>query len=421
MKRLLNRLTRSCRELFARIADAVWRHAARRPRAYLACCVGVAVLGHVWLAAFALASLSLAIGLPGTVALATTPAEWGGALLQGLLALLAAGVAAQYFRLDFALPRGVTLTARQAPLLMREVEAICRHFAVPPPHRVVLTPRFQVELVRTPQRGLPLRHTRSLLIGLPVLQTHTSRQVRALLAAGIGKDCLRRAPVLGWLNRLRRIWPQFARARVYGTGAWLATPLRGFFAVHAPVYLYLTRHAAALHALEGERYALEVMDDAAVAEAIAANALAARFLERAFWPKIRQLRRRPDAAPVAPHASMGEVYQRTLRSGIAAEWLQQALGEPPRAGASTPDLTRRLDMVSHHTAAPPPVPESTAAQEWLHSLLPALQQALDRAWMGHGTRPGNSTARTEPTPAALSRAAPPSAAPAAVAKPGTTS
>lgn len=363
-----------------RLAYAAWERAERAPRVYLAGCLGLALVGYALLAAFPLLALFTLLNLPEAIGAASGPLDWLAVAGHILTAGFGAAVTAYLVRLRFPLPRGLPLSAEQAPELFRALDEIAEELDTPLPPRVLVTGRFQSECRRTPRHGFAFSFDRTLLIGLPVMQTLSPTQLRGMLAAQLGRATLRRRPLIGWLCSLRPLWGQFRDARATGRWAFIPALVRGPFLAYAPLYAYATRLAARWELNDLDDYALEVINDEDVMQLLVAEMLAERFLTRHYWPKLRTLVGRGEAAGLRPFAGMTPTYRRSLERGAAERWLREALGAETAPDAQRPNLSQRLEGIGHDAARVLQAPDPTAAEALLGPALLPLQQHLDSRW-----------------------------------------
>ncbi len=379
MKRRLAELRQSAHGLRAAAAAARADGSLNR-RLHVAAAGMAAVVGYGYFAAPLLLAAGCASALPQGVWEAASWSDWLRVAGLATGALLGAGATWGLARLRLPPVAGLELARAQAPALFAEVDELCRFHRLAPVARICLSEDFGVEVLATPRWGLPLPRQHTLRIGLPVLLTLSSLQVRVQLARRLGQASLRHNRGTGWLSGLRPTWAHY---RLAGPPGALATVTRAAFGVFAPAYLALSRRVARHDELAADRYALDLLNDEDVVEGICAALVAERFLQERFWPKLRALAARPGGATPLPYETMARVYRRGLAKDDARAWLQAALAAP--AAALLPPLGERLHELGHDTPVPPCPPEAPAAATLLGDRLAAVLARFDRRWQRRHT------------------------------------
>ena len=354
------------------------RFVTRWPRTHMGVIVGLSALGFLYLLSFPLAALLLLTGLPARVAGLAGPVDW--VMLAGVVMLIAllGLVSWQIARLRFTLPGAEVLEPGEAPVLFDTIDELCRLFRTAPVHRIVLSERFEVEMIRTPRFGYPFAFTNTLMVGLPVLLSLSPQQARVLMARRIGQLAAPHGVPGSWVYVLARVWPRYRRdaASAPRPLSWL---LRAFFPWYVPLLRRLSRRAARQAELDADARLLTVIDDQEVAEALAASTLRQRYLDEVFWPRLQ-----PDqpAAPQPrsfPYARMTAAI-RALGPQKARQWLDRALSEADSGRGELPGLRARLDHIGHGVAPVPGPLEEAAAGHYLEASLAARVRRMDSLW-----------------------------------------
>lgn len=318
------------------------------PRPYLFFMTGFALLGYACLLLFPLLALGGMVGI--YQALAASP---GVAWLPLLTWVLVAGVCmlASYrlFQLRSFLPEGVVLDRKQAPALFQLVEETCAHYACPGIDRVMITGKYQLDIVDTPVSALPFWSTRSLLVGLPVLQCLTRTRFQCTLARRLGQRSRRSNRLLNWLYALRSTWPHY-RVTVAGTDHGQLV-VRALFSLYAPVYTAFSTAAARQDELQADSYAMELFSDEDVLDAITTDAVYRLFLRERYWPAINKLQEQDAAAAPDTHTRMAKILHAGVQAGNVVQWIEQAMSAEQQWDDPWPLLVRRLENIGHVQAS----------------------------------------------------------------------
>lgn len=349
------------------------------PTLYLVLSAALAGVGYGFLLFFPALAAAMAVSLAAGFMGASSSTGWAGIALQGLL--LALGAAGSYaaWRLRFLPPSGVELTAQSSPQLFKLLDELGEIFGHPRIDRVVLRDRFEVRVVSTPRNGFPFAPVRTLIVGLPVLQTLSPLDVHVLLARRLGQLSGRDGRVHSWLFLLRDLWVQY-RVNCSIQQSPLSKLLWVFFRFYSPLYQGFTAAIARVSELAADRYALDSINDRDTVRGITAQAVTEDFLAQIFWPKMEALAQEGAVATLRPHSQMARVVQ----GGIPRDEVQAALrrvwerDEGPRS--SMPALSERLDNLGYQSPLPPKALPVTAASYYLGDAWEKYAEVMDKRW-----------------------------------------
>lgn len=364
-------------------AETVRRH----PRAYRTCNALLGFLGYAYLSAFPMLTV-LALGALA-LRLATAPFADGWPLNAALLASATLGGWITYalVRRRPAHSTGHSVGRGEADELWQLVDSICRHYGTrlmprgPVIHDICITPQAGLDLTVTPRWGLPYTYTRTLLIGLPLLQTVAPHHFEALLARKIGQCSGRGDPLGAWLYRLRHLWsfyeqPQPSRATPCGLA------MTAFFAWYAPLFRWFSTAAAREYEFRGDRYALEFSSYEDAVEALCAQAVSTRFLEDKFWPAFERLSRAVPRPTRLPYVSMERAFVKGVKQAEADAWLRKAWVLKSASDGPIPPLRERLEQMCDGRPHGYIKPAETAATLCLRpAALAIVISRLDREWL----------------------------------------
>ncbi len=348
---------------------------------------GLAALpGLLFLVGLPLAALVLVWRLPAMVLTAADVGAWLQIGLEAGLIILGIVVMWGLLRMPGPPPAGLPLEPAMAPALFDLVGELESEYGRPAVDRIVLRPEFVLRIVPDPRPGWPGRSNHTLVIGLPLLLTLPPEHFKALLARRIGQHSLRHNLLSGLLARWRDVFRSYQRS----TAQSKALPHRLFnlfFRFYHPLYRRLSVYAAQLDELEADRYGLEVINDRDMVTAISQEIVTRAFMEKKFWPKIRQLQRRGSETGQLPFRHMTAVVRKGLTADDARHSLQEAMAQDVARPATRPPLRYRLENMGHDHPATPPMLAEPAAQAYL---APTTQQRLiqhfDGIWRKRGQR-----------------------------------
>lgn len=350
---------------------------------YLAILVGVlaALPGYLVLFGFPVIALLLMLQLPEQFSETITPSDW--ALLSASLSAipLCGWLMWHIVQTRFKQPRGLVLEYDMAPVLFALISELETTFSRSRVHRIVLRGNFDIRLIRTPRFGLPFYTDNTLVIGLPLLLSLSPVHFKTLLVRRIGQTGGRNNYLSGWLTQLRNTWPQY-RDNYAKTQSIPAIILYAFFKIYIPIYRYLSFFAARQDELEADRYALNIVGDQEMGEAISQELVTRYFLKKKYWPQVSMLVRDQKDLIIFPFRKMSRMVHGQLNMDSAKRWLATAMNEPSNFTHPLPPLQLRLENIGHQSASEPTPLRKVAAAEYLETkTLLQLVEKFDNRWL----------------------------------------
>jgi hypothetical protein len=370
------------------MSETVWRQSLRQrignglaslaenyPRGYLLVATAVALAGYGWLLLFPWLVVAGASG--GYSALTGQPAiAWNQLLIWSAVTAGATLVTYRIARFRPALPAGIALERNRAPALFNLVGELCRHYRGPAIERVVISGAFELEILKTPCRALPVWSVSTLVIGLPLIESLSSAQFRCVLARRLGQFSKRYNRLVNWLNQLRRIWPQYAiGSEAAGPGF---QPVRWFFSVFASFYDLVSLPAARLDELAADSYAMEVCSDEEVLEAITIETVCRLYLEEKYWPVYQRLTAAVRRAMPKPHTGMVCVLRAGLQGERGRLWFVKVTDGEPCRDDPMPSLAKRVENIGYLKPRMGEIAAVSAAVVYLGPTVEELDHALGR-------------------------------------------
>lgn len=350
------------------------------PRSYLLFATVFALTGYAGLLLFPLLVLASMGGMYQAL-IHTAGIAWLQLLAWTLMAGFCGLVSYRIIQFRPFLPGGVVLDRGQAPDLFQLVEDTAGHYACPGIDRIVMTGAYQLDIVSTPRKGLPLSSTHSLVIGLPLMKCLSPTRFSCLLARRLGQFSKRTNPLLNWLYELRGIWPRYQVPVVEAAPGYL--PLHRIMSIYARLYTIVSTAAARLDELQADSYAMELFGDEEVLDAITADTVYRLFLRERYWPAIRKLDAQDAATITKSHAGMVTVLHAGVQEHNIEQWIEQAMSMEQKWDDPWPLLARRLENIGHESARMDAGMTESAAESYLATgsdLETALEQNLRPAY-----------------------------------------
>ena len=315
-----------------------------RPRAYLLCAVILGFVGFAFLLLFPCLAVMGGQGMYGALFIKQT-IVWNHVLAWLVLSMFSILVSYRIYRYRPALPAGSVLTRDAFPLLHQLVEDQLGHYCSARVDRIVVTDEFEIDILKTPIRALPIWSTNTLIIGLPLIHCLSASQFQCALARRLGQYSKRYNWLENWMCQLRGIWPQYcAPARKCGFGY---QPVDWFFMVYAPVYEVFTMPVARLDELVADKYAMELFNDEEVLDTITTQQMCDTYLAGKPRPVSKKIAACRERAFKEMYFGMISELRSGLQGEKPAKWLAKILTVEEQWDDIVPSLARRVEGLGH--------------------------------------------------------------------------
>jgi hypothetical protein len=271
--------------------------------------------------------------------------EWSHVLIWLLLAALSTLVSYRVFRFRPALPAGNLLNKDAVPSLHQLVKDQLEYYRRSKVDRILVSNKFELDVLKTPKWAFPVYSTNTLVIGLPLINCLSVSQFQCALARRLGQFSKRYNWLVNWLYQLREIWPQYCDlTQKYGFGYQL---IGWFFLVYAPVYKVVTNPAVRLDELAADNYAMELFNDEEVLDTITTQTVCGRYLEGRSWPGREKDAAHRERAFKEFHSGMISALRSGLQGEKPDQWLAKILSVDEQWDDAMPSLARRIENIGH--------------------------------------------------------------------------
>ena len=351
---------------------------SKYPRLYLAVVSLLALVGYVYVLAFPLVTLISLANILQAVASGIAD-NWHQILTWTSMLILSGIVTYRAARLKIAPPSGLTLSEDKAPELFGQVRVLHARYKRPDIPRIVITPRYEVDIIKTPRWVLPIWSSNTIVvIGLPVLQSLSPQQLDCMVARRIGQFSKRDNLLTNWLYQLRQAWQQIltATARNKATGI---EPLRWFFALYTPLYSGVSAYAASLDELHADYYAMQLYNDQEVLDMVTSDALCRWYLEKRYWPAVYKISAAGKVLP-APHSKMASAIRTNLKGDKLLILIREMLQHQPRWNEPLPSFKSRIENIGHDKPRVPDFSGETAGTHYLGKSMDGIITVIDKSW-----------------------------------------
>jgi hypothetical protein len=363
------------------ISKALNRLYHKQEKAYLTLAVLMTGLGYLLLVLPPLVTLIGFLKVMGGISAASSFTAWLFVLLWIAITAIAGLITISMATSKTQMPSGLGLKEDKAPRLHELIAEVSQQYKTAKIDRIIIHDHCKVEMMAVPRFGLPILKTNILYIGLPILQSLSPLQFKGALARKLGQFSAEHNRLTHWIFRWRNYCALYQRSYKKNKAA-IHAPLRIFFKYYTPLLNAFTVNAVRKDELEADVYALQVMNDAELADVILRSEVCNTFMKTKYWPKIfAMFRKNPNNPGHLPHASMTSVMRKALTENEFAQIMKDLINAEPRWNDTMPDLHTRLEHIGQtRLDMPPPVME-TAAQRYLGEAFSAVVKLLDKQWL----------------------------------------
>ncbi len=343
-------------------------------------------LGLLWLPDI----MGLLVGLGLAVGSLFAPAGegWVAGSAGAVLAVFCGGRIVRTLRAKSTPPPGIPLGPENAPGLFALLEELGRTTSARPFEGVRLTWAYNAAVVSQPRFGWPGWSRSWLVIGLPLLDSLSDGEFRAVLAHELAHHSARHGRLGSWLYRTRRSWELvFARWNEHGVRKrdHRLTFFRWFWPRFNGHAFVLSRTCE----FEADAFAAGIAGAEVLGSALHRIALGSRRMEARIWPAIWEEARTHSSPPariferIADHLAEADISPEAAFDRV--EVLRQATGNHD----THPCLRERLRALGFDSDVEMPgqtvatgITES-AAQAVFAAGLRAHREAVETEWRSH--------------------------------------
>jgi Zn-dependent protease with chaperone function len=368
---------------FRELVTRLERRAADRPSAYRAEVGGLAALGYLYV----LAVLGLMVLLLVGMVVAAAQMRGGGGLV-GKLAIpivfvMYAIVRALWVRIPP--PQGIALSRAAAPMLFEALDEISATLKAPRFHDVLLTDDFNASVAQVPRLGVFGWQRNYLVVGLPLMQTLSADQFRAVLAHEMGHLSGNHSRFRGWIYRIRRTWGTMLErleAQHSALGDLLFTRFLRWYAPFFNAYSFVLARS---NEYEADRCSAEVAGAENAGAALLRLQVGNRFLSESYWPSVNRRVSECPEPPADVYSALGRALRAELPARDVSLWVEEAWHRPTDYADTHPSLSDRLTALGLSRGASARLAswspgEASAATFYLAGREAGLTHDLERAW-----------------------------------------
>ncbi len=356
----------------------------RSAKLYLAMATAFAVLGVLLILFFPALSLLLLISAVTSLFTMESFSDLLPLLYQLPLAALSAYLFYQFITLELDIPKAseiyITTNKKKTPRLITLIEELEQHFNIRHIDSILITDQFDISIHNTPEYCIPQLGQTSLQIGLPLMQTVSAQQFKALLARRIGQLSLLNNKITGRLSLFQDQLQQYLTACHKNTH-WSLKPFYYLIHSYQKVFTGLVFYAIRMDELAADQYALSIIDDEDFSQTLSQTIIANHYLKNTFWVSMYKLQRQYPNKMIFPHANMAISFSQSIKAESSQKLIEQQFQKLNDFQSATPLLRTRLNEIGYENYRLPGPFDITAAQTWLDNALPKITQIFDKLWL----------------------------------------
>jgi len=374
----------------------LFNFAHQYPKSYLITVTVTALLGYLYLlmfpagAIFGIYQFYLTVAAPFESQTLLTALTWVS------VTLFCAGITHGIASIRFKNPEGIPLRPEKAQLIFNKLEEIIEEYKWPKIHNVILTRRFELNIIKTPIWGIPFWSKNTLVIGYPFMQTLPPEYFDCALTRKTLQFSKRRNLFVNWLSFLRVSWllyPEaFKQRNLVGDqlGLW-------FFRIYGSFYRYLALYITQKDELCADTLALNNLNDRDVFKTAESIRLVQFFLNQHYWPKLGELLARDTITPVQikPYEHLAKSTIQMMNSTRINHWLKILSIETDCEGSHEAPFAKRMDVMGYGKMCAPEAFETTAAQYYFGPDNAQLIQRMNDLWASHIQKEIKQTCRNK--------------------------
>lgn len=298
--------------------------------------------------------------------------------------LFCAGITHGIATIKLREPEGIALARENSQLVFDRIEEIEETIKWPKIDNVILSRRFELNIIKTPRWYAPFWSKSTLVIGYPYLQTLSVDYYNCTLTRKIHQYAKRKNMFINWLSFLRSTWPQYSTAfkERNKVGDQISY---WFFRFYSWSYRSLALYATQLDELQADELALNHLNDRDLFRAIESVRLVQKLLNEHYWPKLSDALARASASPekIKPYEHLAKTTAQMMNSDKVGQWLKILTLEDESEGSHEPSFRERMDKMGYTKMCPLKPFEKTAAEYYLGPANPKLINHMNKLWAHH--------------------------------------
>lgn len=363
-----------------KVSPYLHRSAQNHPFAYLLFVSSMAILGYAYLLIFPVLFVisidRLYAMYPATVTSGMNYTHY----LWIALFLISTLVSFRIFSFRFPRIEGVRLKQEKLPALFKVLESMQDETKHPNLQKIMVTDKFELELIKSPIFGIPVWSHNVLVIGLPFLQSLSATHFRCALTRKLLQYNKKGNFISNWIYQMRQVWQHYLR-QLQRDSKFGEQPLLWFFMLFTPLYRSISVSAAQLDELRADRKVLDMINNDDVFKTIESIIVSKIFLNKQYWPKVRDIFKQDPATVIFPYAKLERIVKSAFMRNDIKQWLEKNYELESGPLDTTPTLKARMEVLGRRHIKPPSSPVETAAMVYLDNTYSEVVKRIDEKWL----------------------------------------
>ena len=302
-----------------------------------------------------------------------------------ILLLIPAWVIVRSLWVTFLPPQGLKLSRHKFPHLFALLDELTTKLQAPKFHNILLDQEFNAAVVQVPRLGIFGWQENYLLLGLPLMQSLSLEQLKAVLAHELGHLSGNHSGFQGWIYRIRNTWMQIYERLHQNDQHGASILFNRFLEWYWPSFNAYSFVLARVNEYEADQCAAQLAGAHNMAEALMNLEVKIRFLESSFWTDIQKQVEHQADPPNNVYSSMLTTLKCPIPEEKSKQWLEQAFAEKTNNIDTHPCLTDRLKSLGYSTAEGQKPLQSTvikitAAEHLLGKALQEFATQFNQHW-----------------------------------------
>lgn len=358
----------------------------RHPRLYLARVAGLVALAYGYLALILAGSLAFFLLMIGMIFV--QPITFKLALIGMIASGGVFSAAVRGFWVKLPAPVGQTVSRREAPRLFDFLDELRAALDCRPFHQVLIVGDMNAAVVQTPRLGILGWHKNYLLLGLPLMQSLSPEEFKAVLAHEFAHSSRGHGRFGNWLYRVRRSWAQVMERLAKQPTRWGAVVFK-FIQWFWPLFNGHVFVLARANEYEADACSVRLAGADAAAAALIRVRLAAALTTEKFWPEVLSRASREEMPPTNIMLAQDQTLRRGPAPDDAARWMSQAFLLETNNADTHPSLKDRLRAIGRlpveieqgaFPVTAPPSPTQNAAECFLGDFARVAAGEISDKW-----------------------------------------
>ena len=302
--------------------------------------------------------------------------------------IISTRVSYYFFTLRFPLPNDIYLPKDAAAYFYTLVNEVQLESHAPSIQRICISSHYESKLIRTPSSGYAFKFTNTLILGLPLIQSLSVQQLKAVIKRELLHIIEPKQHISGWFYNLRNIWPQYQQLP---QKSWSINFLfiQLFFSWYAPLYKLLSQAAARHEELYVDKQLYQQNHHDSLVDILTTMGISQTFFNEVHFPHLMNKAYKHEIPPYFPYESFERNLHTKIDSEFCQHWLDKTLNQEG-IQKDFPSFPQRIQNIGLDKIWLPDMNTASSASSLLDDMLFILCQQMDDEWFKNNEDEWNS-------------------------------